>query len=587
MTRKNNNLSTKRAAIYLRCSTDDQKEGDFSTIDVQREINETLIAERGWTLAGTYSDEGRTGTNLNRPGWKELLADAQAKKFSVVICTYMSRLGRGNAFVIAEYELAKVGVKVEMAREKFTDDLAGYVNRSMTNVMDGMYAQMVRQWTRTKQESMVKAGYHAAGIPPYGYMTETVPGMTDVILPGGRIKRAPRRMVFHPETGEFARRAFELVAETGVIADAQRYLREVDPDRQWPITKVKDMLTNRRYTGEARIGEIVNPAAHPALVNPELWEQVQQRVTARPDELAAIGRAKDEPVLHQVAKRVDPIAYYLRGRVFCQHCATLMTPAGHHGAHSKVGYYECRKTPKGSKCPIARVNADALHDLVTSEITRLAEHPRRFDRFWYDVVRDMPKVENVGDELTRVKRNRRETEKKMTRLVDAIKAGVPARTLASEIANMEELAAKQDRDIAELQTRQKFGQSKRPDVDALRSLWEEWQNNAAFLSEEEKTELLGLLVGPVTLTGRNTEGITAQITLLLSDEYTEIKVFGHDSSSIVSVADSEAIDISVPETQEALRDFLREAPLKMWKSPTFSGLGGTRTPDTRFRRPML
>lgn len=134
MTRKSGIGATVRAAIYLRCSSDDQKEGDFSTIDVQRDLNQTLIAERGWTVAGIYSDEGRTGTNLNRPGWKQLLADARQHKFSVVVCTYMSRLGRGRAFVIAEYELNNTGVKVELAREKFTNDLAGYVNRSMTNV---------------------------------------------------------------------------------------------------------------------------------------------------------------------------------------------------------------------------------------------------------------------------------------------------------------------------------------------------------------------------------------------------------------------------------------------------------------------
>jgi len=118
-----------RAAIYLRCSTDDQKEGDFTTIDTQRTIDGDHVRERGWALAGEYCDEGKSGTNLNRPDWKRLLMDAEAGLFDVVCVTYMSRLGRGNAFVIAEYELGKHGVRVEMVREKFTDDLAGYMVR--------------------------------------------------------------------------------------------------------------------------------------------------------------------------------------------------------------------------------------------------------------------------------------------------------------------------------------------------------------------------------------------------------------------------------------------------------------------------
>src|SRR6266545_1639206 len=63
-----------RFAIYLRCSSDDQKHGDYTTIDTQRELNRKRVAERG-TFIREYSDEGRSGTNLNRPGWKELLAD--------------------------------------------------------------------------------------------------------------------------------------------------------------------------------------------------------------------------------------------------------------------------------------------------------------------------------------------------------------------------------------------------------------------------------------------------------------------------------------------------------------------------------
>jgi site-specific DNA recombinase len=298
-----------------------------------------------------------------------------------VVVTYMSRLGRGNTFVIAEYELSKAGVHVEMVKEKFTDDLAGYVNRSMTNVMDGMYAQMVRQWTRTKQESIVKSGYYLGGVPPYGYLSEPIPGMSDTVLSGGKIKPAPRRLVPHPETAGHVRRVFEIVAETGIIANAQHYLHQIDPSRQWAVSQVKVLLTNRRYLGESRVGDIVNPTAHEAIVSANLWDRVQKRLAERGAFLESIGRQKDEPPQHRMARRIDPIAYYLRGRVFCAYCGgALMTPAGHHGMHTKVGYYECHKSRKsGHRCSIARVNANALHEVITDEIVRLAEHPTRFD----------------------------------------------------------------------------------------------------------------------------------------------------------------------------------------------------------------
>jgi hypothetical protein len=39
-----------RYAIYLRCSTDDQAQGDFTTIDTQRELNMQHVVARAGTM---------------------------------------------------------------------------------------------------------------------------------------------------------------------------------------------------------------------------------------------------------------------------------------------------------------------------------------------------------------------------------------------------------------------------------------------------------------------------------------------------------------------------------------------------------
>ena len=93
---------TTRYAIYLRCSSDDQAQGDFTTLDTQRELNTEYVAERG-VLIKEYSDEGKTGTNIKRPGLEALIRDARAKMFDIVVVTYMSRLARGEAYHVAEY----------------------------------------------------------------------------------------------------------------------------------------------------------------------------------------------------------------------------------------------------------------------------------------------------------------------------------------------------------------------------------------------------------------------------------------------------------------------------------------------------
>lgn len=167
-----------RFAVYCRCSTDDQKEGDFTTVQVQESVNRDYVEKRGGTLVGIYKDEGITGTIIRRPDLKRLFDDAATGKFDAVVVTYMSRLGRGDAYTIAAYELGKSNVQVDTVNEKFSDDLAGYVNKSMTVMMDGMYPKMVSQWTKTKLHAMHANGYFCGGLLPYGYQAVPVEGMS-------------------------------------------------------------------------------------------------------------------------------------------------------------------------------------------------------------------------------------------------------------------------------------------------------------------------------------------------------------------------------------------------------------------------
>lgn len=82
--RASDSIDPRRFAIYLRCSSDDQKHGDFTTIDTQRELNRWCVEGKGGHVVAEHADEGKTGTNLKRPDWKRLLEDAQAGRFDDV-----------------------------------------------------------------------------------------------------------------------------------------------------------------------------------------------------------------------------------------------------------------------------------------------------------------------------------------------------------------------------------------------------------------------------------------------------------------------------------------------------------------------
>jgi DNA invertase Pin-like site-specific DNA recombinase len=76
-----------RAAIYARVSTFDQ-EPENQLQELRR-----YIEARGWT-AIEYVDKGVSGAKERRPALDQLVADAKRRKFDVLVCWRLDRLGR-------------------------------------------------------------------------------------------------------------------------------------------------------------------------------------------------------------------------------------------------------------------------------------------------------------------------------------------------------------------------------------------------------------------------------------------------------------------------------------------------------------
>jgi DNA invertase Pin-like site-specific DNA recombinase len=82
--------STKRAALYVRVSTDAQ------TLENQiRELRQ-VAGRRGWDVVEVYSDAGISGAKgrNGRPGLDSMLKDASRRKFDIIMAWSIDRLGR-------------------------------------------------------------------------------------------------------------------------------------------------------------------------------------------------------------------------------------------------------------------------------------------------------------------------------------------------------------------------------------------------------------------------------------------------------------------------------------------------------------
>lgn len=81
-------------ALYERLSRDDDLDGESNSIVNQKRYLQNYADEHGFTNCKHYTDDGWSGGNFDRPGWKNMIADVEAGKVGVILAKDMSRIGR-------------------------------------------------------------------------------------------------------------------------------------------------------------------------------------------------------------------------------------------------------------------------------------------------------------------------------------------------------------------------------------------------------------------------------------------------------------------------------------------------------------
>ncbi len=81
---------SKKIAIYARCSTDRQK------VENQLQVLREVASKNDWEIVTEYVDEGISGAKGRdaRPQFDALIKDAVRRRFDLIMCWDISRLGR-------------------------------------------------------------------------------------------------------------------------------------------------------------------------------------------------------------------------------------------------------------------------------------------------------------------------------------------------------------------------------------------------------------------------------------------------------------------------------------------------------------
>jgi DNA invertase Pin-like site-specific DNA recombinase len=178
-----------KAAIYARVSTFDQ-EPENQLQELRR-----YVEARGWT-AVEYVDKGVSGAKDKRPALENLVTDAKRRKFDILICWRLDRLGRNLRHLVTLIEeLQTIGVTFVSLGEGI--DCTTPAGKLQLHILAAL-----AEFERGRIRERVIAGLERAksqgkrlGRPPITVLRETL-----LSVEGLSVRRAARHLAVSPAT---------------------------------------------------------------------------------------------------------------------------------------------------------------------------------------------------------------------------------------------------------------------------------------------------------------------------------------------------------------------------------------------------
>ncbi|MDH3666994.1 MAG: recombinase family protein [Paracoccaceae bacterium] len=364
---------TIRCAIYTRKSSEEGLDQDFNSLDAQYEACAAYIASQrheGWKiLRARYDDGGLSGGTLQRPALQRLLADIDAGGIDMVVVYKIDRLTRSLA------DFARLVDRLEAANCSFVSvtqafNTSSSMGRLTLNVLLS-FAQFEREVTaeriRDKIAASKKKGLWMGGLAPIGYDPHPDASRRELVVNETEAKTV--RHVFdlyleHSCLNATARAAQEagLRSKRRVFASGRRRGGAVFSRGQ-----IHRVLTNPVYRGLIRHKDKTWPGAHPAIIDDDLWERVQNRLQCASARRRGIVRT-DGPL------PVSELSAPLLGK-FRDETGDRLTPTHTKRHGRRLRYYVSNRLVTGKTDASGwRLPAPAFEEAVATAIADHLEH---------------------------------------------------------------------------------------------------------------------------------------------------------------------------------------------------------------------
>ena len=277
----------KAVAAYARVSSD--KESMLHSLGEQVSYYSMMIhSHPEWRYAGIYADEAITGTKADRPEFQRMLADCRAGKIHMIITKSITRFARDTVTSLQTVrELKALGIDVFFEKENIhTLGTNGEFLLTVVSALAQEESKSVSDNQKWRNRNAEKEGNVICWRFQFGY------------------KITKGKAEIDPVEGPIAREAFERVARGDSLNSVVRWLNSNGYygalGGKWQTPRLRNMLSNEKYKGDALLqktyvnnhlekkkmpnrGELPQYYAtetHPALIDPETFAAVQQRLAA-------------------------------------------------------------------------------------------------------------------------------------------------------------------------------------------------------------------------------------------------------------------------------------------------------------------
>ncbi len=287
-----NVVRKRRVAAYARVSTDSSEQ--LTSYEAQVDFYTRHIKSNpDWEFVSVYTDEGISGTDTRkREGFNQMVKDALAGKIDLILTKSISRFARNTVDTLTTIRKLKEK-KIEVYFEKeniYTLDAKGEV---MLTIMSSLAQEESRSISENVTWGIRKNMADGKIVLAYKYFLgyeKGEDGLPKIVEEEAKVVREIYQLFLEGHT-------LRKIADTLT----KRSIPTPRGKKQWSVTTVKSILTNEKYKGDALLqktyttdfltkkvkkndGEIPQyyiQNSHPAIIDPETFNLVQEEMRRR------------------------------------------------------------------------------------------------------------------------------------------------------------------------------------------------------------------------------------------------------------------------------------------------------------------